>query len=170
MITPAVLILACGSLILTTSNRLTRVIDRVREISTEIEMLAANTENEEKFVQEKRTLLFELLDKAIGRARLLQKAMTRLYVALSTFLATSVALGVVAVTSSSFAPVALVLGFVGAGLMFAASILLILESQIGLASTYTEMDFLWRRGQHHAPPEVMQLKKGFWRLFGTSRS
>ena len=132
-------------------------------------MLAADPVNEEKFVNEKRTMLFELLDKAIHRARLLQKAMTRLYVALSTFLATSVALGVVAVTNSAFAPVALILGFIGAGLMFAASVLLILESQIGLASTYTEMDFLWRRGQHHAPAELQQLKKGFWRLFGTSR-
>ncbi|HET7711316.1 MAG TPA: DUF2721 domain-containing protein, partial [Thermoanaerobaculia bacterium] len=34
MITPAVLILASGSLILTTSNRLTRVVDRVREMLT----------------------------------------------------------------------------------------------------------------------------------------
>ena len=62
MITPAVLILACGSLSLTTSNRLTRVIDRVRELSREIEMLAMEKDDPE-YVNEKRTLLFTLLDR-----------------------------------------------------------------------------------------------------------
>ena len=61
MITPAVLILACGSLILTTSQRLTRVIDRVRELSKEIEEVAGDTRGEE-FIREKRTMLFDLMD------------------------------------------------------------------------------------------------------------
>lgn len=64
MITPAVLILACGSLILTTSQRLTRVIDRVRELSGEIEALAEDSRSEER-VAEKRTMLFDLLERAI---------------------------------------------------------------------------------------------------------
>lgn len=155
MITPAVLILACGSLILTTSQRLTRVIDRVRELSSEIEMLAADTRSED-FVQDKRKMLFELLEKAINRARLLQRAITRLYLALSSFVATSVAIGIISLTRINFGAVALVLGFIGLGLTLTASFLLIAESRIGLASTFTEMDFLWKRGQHHAPPETRE--------------
>jgi len=37
MITPAVLISACGSMILSTSSRLGRVVDRVRPLSEKLE-------------------------------------------------------------------------------------------------------------------------------------
>lgn len=168
MITPAVLILACGSLILTTSQRLTRVIDRVRELSAEVELLAADTSSED-YVNEKRTALFDFMHRAITRARFLQFALTFLYVALSTFVGTSVAIGVVGMTGFDLSTTALVLGFIGAALMLGASFLLIIESRVGLASTYAEMDFLWRRGQHHAPPEFQALKRSFWRLFGSGR-
>jgi Protein of unknown function (DUF2721) len=40
MITPAVLISACGSMILSTSSRLGRVVDRVRALSDKLEKLA----------------------------------------------------------------------------------------------------------------------------------
>lgn len=39
MITPAVLISASGTLVLSTSNRLTRVVDRVRTLAREAEAL-----------------------------------------------------------------------------------------------------------------------------------
>jgi hypothetical protein len=165
MITPAVLILASGSLILTTSNRLTRVIDRVREISAEIEALAT-AELDPQYVADKRTLLVTLLNRATHRARLLQRAMTRLYVALSTFVATSVAIGVVALTRKEWAVVALALGFIGAFLLFSSSILLIVESRIGLGSTFVEMDFLWKRGLHHVPPESVEARHRWWHIFG----
>ena len=37
MITPALLISACGTLVLSTSNRLSRVVDRVRVLTAEVE-------------------------------------------------------------------------------------------------------------------------------------
>ncbi len=40
MMTPAVLISACGSMILSTSHRLGRVVDRVRALSDKLEELA----------------------------------------------------------------------------------------------------------------------------------
>ena len=40
MITPAVLISACGSMILSTSSRLGRVVDRVRSLSDRLEEMA----------------------------------------------------------------------------------------------------------------------------------
>ncbi len=40
MITPAVLISACGALIFSTSSRLGRVIDRVRSLSEKFEQIA----------------------------------------------------------------------------------------------------------------------------------
>ncbi|HEX7151283.1 MAG TPA: DUF2721 domain-containing protein [Thermoanaerobaculia bacterium] len=143
MITPAVLILASGSLILTTSNRLTRVVDRVREMAKEVEELEEKVEPQ-PHLEEKRTLLFAQLDRSTRRSRILQKSMTRLYIALAMFVATSVAIGIVTLFGVHFAWVPLSLGFIGAGLMFSASVHLIFESRIALQTTYAEMDYIVR--------------------------
>jgi len=76
-----------------------------------------------------------------------------------------VAIGVVALTEASLAIVAIVFVFIGAGLMLEASVLLILESRIGLSSTYAEMDFLWKRGLHSSP-EVRE-NRSLWRFLGS---
>jgi hypothetical protein len=144
MITPAVLILASGSLILTTSTRLTRVVDRVREMLSDIEQLASDA-----VAHEKRQLYLHQLDRSAQRARFLQKTLTRLYTALAMFVATSVAIGIVALLGLRFAWVALVFGFIGSGLLFSASILLIFESRLALAGTYEEMDFTRRVAERH---------------------
>ncbi|HXG59080.1 MAG TPA: DUF2721 domain-containing protein [Thermoanaerobaculia bacterium] len=158
MITPAVLILASGSLILTTSNRLTRVVDRVREMLADLEAIA---DASDELSNEKRTLLFAQLERATLRARLLQRAMTRLYLGLAMFIATSVSIGVVAL-SSRFAWMPLLLGFIGAGLLFWASIILIFESRLALATTYAEMDYIWRV---HMPADRRErLRDAWWHL------
>lgn len=141
MITPAVLILASGSLILTTSNRLTRIVDRVRAIANELEEL---TEATTPHLEARRNLLFDQLHRATRRARHLQSAMAMLYIGLSMFIATSVALGVLALLQLNVVWVPLVFGFIGAGLMFWASIYLLLESRIALASTLAEMAYINR--------------------------
>ena len=43
-------------------------------------------------------------------------------------------------------------------MMLAASLILILESRIALRSTYIETEFLWKRGQHHIPPEARYMR------------
>jgi hypothetical protein len=66
MITPAVMILATSSLILTTTNRLVRIVDRVREMLPEFEKLVHSEQPD----QRKLTMLFEDLHRATIRARL----------------------------------------------------------------------------------------------------
>lgn len=162
MITPAVLILACGSLLITTSNRLTRVVDRVREVSTEIEELARTGDTGEHTIG-RRAMLFELLAFAMLRGRYLQRAVTSLYSALGTFLLTSLVMGILTLTRFNHATVALLLSFVGAGLMLYASALMILESRVGIRSLNVETDFLWKQGQHHAPPgRVIEERRRWW--------
>ena len=124
MITPAVLILATGSLILTTTNRLVRVVDRVRAMLPEFEQQAAE-KSLDALQQERRDMLFRQLDRATIRARLIQKALARLYIALSVFLATSVALGVIALVGA--------LAFSGLGLLIASRVRTI-EAVSGLRS------------------------------------
>jgi hypothetical protein len=141
MITPAVMILATGSLILTTTNRLVRALDRIREALPEFEKLAALDMHDDA-TDKKWAMMNEQIQRATARARLMQRALTRLYIALGTFLATSVALGVISFVRVNAAWVPLTLGLIGVGLLFSASVLMIIESRIALNSTYAEMDYI----------------------------
>ena len=91
MITPAVMILAISSLILTTTNRFVRIVDRVREMLPEFEKLVQTEKPDEAKV----IMLFAELGRATVRASHGQHALAQLYLALGAFLATSIALGVV---------------------------------------------------------------------------
>ena len=78
-------------------------------------------------------MLFVQLDFVTTRSRLLQRALSRLYAALAFFVGTSVSIGLVAITSSAFTLVPIVLGLTGAGLLLYAAFLLIKESRFALA-------------------------------------
>jgi hypothetical protein len=150
MVTPAVLILASSSLVLATSNRLGRAIDRTRAVSERVADLSRLEDR--TMLHEERALLLQQLARTARRTKLLTRTLTSLYSALAVFIATSVAIGVVTALGVPYAWVALLLGFVGAGLLFWASVLLILESRIALASVYDEMEFVQRLGSHYGPP------------------
>src|SRR6185503_17862308 len=92
MITPAVLILGSSSLLITTSNRSVRCIDRVRERVKELEALGSATDEGTEI---RRKHLNLQLDINIRRARLLQWSMALLYGGISFFIATSVSIGVI---------------------------------------------------------------------------
>lgn len=139
MITPAVLILASGSLIMTTSSRLIRVIDRIREMVAALESL---DESPADHREARREHLFAHLKTNTVRARLLQRAMALLYVGISFFIATSVAIGVVSLLHVDVGWIPMLTGFFGAGLLFTASLYLIYESRLALATTYAEMDYI----------------------------
>jgi hypothetical protein len=57
----------------------------------------------------------------------------------------------------------LLFGAVGVVLLFSASILLIFESRIPLASAYAEMDYIRHFSGHLAPAELRKRRR--WRLF-----
>lgn len=154
MITPAVLISACGSLAISTANRLGRTIDRVRRLSDQFTELAEGVEPEKD--AGRRAMLFDQLARATRRTRLLQRAMTRIYLAISVFVATSVAIGIVAVTGEGYAWIPITLGLGGAALLFHASVLLIAESQVQLGAVSGEMDFVWQAGRRLAPSELVE--------------
>src|ERR1044071_6788347 len=84
MITPAVLISACGALILSTSTRLGRVVDRVRSLIDRFEeMMKTQEEGDDvELFEERRAFIFHQLDRLTTRSRLLQKSMTVFYLAL----------------------------------------------------------------------------------------
>jgi len=143
MITPAVLISACGALIFSTSSRLGRVIDRVRILSDRFQEVIAHPEKDE-MAEERRLLIFTQLDRQTSRARLIQRAMVAFYSALGVFVATSVAIAVISALARNFTWIAVVLGLIGGLFMLYGSMLLIIESRMALSAIMTEMDFLWK--------------------------
>lgn len=151
MITPVVLILATGQLILTTSQRLARSVERARKLSDQYEELAQKKEH--GAAKDKKDFLFQLLLRAASRSRKLQQVMSLLYVALSFFVATSVAIGLLEALDLEAFWVPVVLGLAGAILLLYATVLLILETRIALGAVDTEMDYLTRHYGNEAQPE-----------------
>jgi hypothetical protein len=139
MITPALLISAAGTLVLSTSNRLARVVDRVRTLGRMAEELTPAAE-----VDDKRQLITEQLEKLGARIRYLVPAIATLYTAIGLLVAASISVGVVAVIGwrTSWFPV--ILGLIGACALFYASVLLVREMRLAAGSTLNEMNYVRR--------------------------
>src|SRR5689334_5233346 len=112
LITPAVLISACGALIFSTSTRLGRVIDRTRALSDRFQMLAAHPEQDE-LSEERRLLIFTQLDRQTAPARLIQRAMTAYYTALAIFVSSTVAIAIFSPVARTYTWTAVLLGVIG---------------------------------------------------------
>jgi uncharacterized protein DUF2721 len=157
MITPAVLISACGSMILSTSHRLGRVVDRVRVLSDKLEELTDKLVDDTK---DRQAIIFAQLDKLTSRARILQRSMVAFYLALGMFVATSVAIGVVAIAGNPrYNLVPVIVGLVGACFLFYGSMLLIFEARLALSTIHAEMDFIWRQTKRVAPADLVEQHK-----------
>src|SRR6185312_10738451 len=159
MITPAVLISACGSMILSTSARLGRVVDRVRTLSDRLEEMPAYNEKVAT-AAERQALIFQQLDKLTSRARILQRCMVTFYLSLGMFVTTSVPIGIVPFTGNpryNVVPVAV--GLVRPTLLLYSSVLLILEARLACSTIHAEMDFVWRRTKKVAPAEIVNQHK-----------
>ena len=162
MITPAVLISACGALILSTSTRLGRVVDRVRMLIQDFEEMMMKTQGEDalELFEERRAVIFNQLDKLTTRTRLLQKSMRVFYLSLGAFVLTSIAIGLLSATGGGdgYAWLAVALGLLGSSGLFYGSVLLIRESRLAQESLNAEMDFIWKLGRALAPPHLRQTR------------
>src|SRR5262245_45798506 len=156
MITPAVLISASGMLVLSTSNRLVHVVARVRDLSDRLERMMEFEGSKRQ--AEKRLMIIRQLELLTSRARLLHRSLTSLYGAIGIFVLTTFDIGITANSRSHrFGYAAVILGLIGTAFLCYSSMLLILEARRAFASTKSEMDFLWRRGQSYTsskPAEV----------------
>jgi Protein of unknown function (DUF2721) len=159
MITPAVLISACGALIFSTSSRLGRVVDRVRALSAKFEELAKHPEADD-LADDRRQLVFAQLDRQTSRARLIQRAMVAFYSALGIFVSSSVAIAVISAVARSFTWIAVVLGVLGALFMLFGSVLLVIESRMAMSAISSEMDFVWKVSQRYAAGKLDEARGG----------
>jgi hypothetical protein len=152
MITPAVLISAGGTLVLSTSNRLSRVVDRVRTLAADADQLepadgppSVRSEREAK----KRVLLSSQLRDLWKRAILLRSAIAALYVAIGLLIATSIGVGIFTAFGFDYSFIPITLGMLGTGGLLWATGLLVREARLAIASTLEEVEYagaVLRRG------------------------
>ena len=148
MITPALLISATGTFILSTSNRLGRVVDRVRVISEKMDELMCGRPSLE-MMEERKTMMIEQLGQLSSRADLLQRTLTVFYLASGAFVACSVAIGLAAAFKYENAWVPVALGLLGACFLFYGSVMLIFEARHAVSSLRAETSFLRRLVIYH---------------------
>ena len=139
MITPAVLISACGTLILSTSTRLARIMDRVRELGTISEALLTGSRT--RLAQMRLRGVEEQLTAQSERGRLLQRALTGFYYALGMFVATAIAIALVTYVAHG-AVVPAVLGIAGMLTLFYGCLLLLRETRLALRAVDAETAFV----------------------------
>ncbi len=140
MITPAVLISACGTLLFSTSARLGRIFDRVNGLKTEVEAVLAGKAT---FPEERMAFLKMQLEKQRIRAALMQKALAALYTATALFIAASLAIALnVAFGDSDTSWIPTAIALTGGGFLFAASAILIYESRYNLKFINRHIEFI----------------------------
>jgi hypothetical protein len=156
MITPAVLISACGLLILSTSARLARVMDRVRLLGRGLQSLVEE-EQARAFAEERRRELERQIALQSRRGRLIQRSLTGFYVALCTFVGTAIAIGLARYVSiAAWLPAGL--GILGTLFLFYGCVLLVGEARLALRSIEDEIGFaarlreMYQTRQVPAPP------------------
>ncbi len=145
MITPAVLISAAGTLVLSTSNRLARVVDRIRALvarAEEVQSLAERAAAHVPLREAERQLIADQLVRLSERVRLLVAAMTVQYTAIGLFVATSIAIGIVALLDWQYGWVPVIFGLAGAGALLYSSVLLIREARLAVRSNLQELAFV----------------------------
>jgi hypothetical protein len=96
-------------------------------------------------------MIFDQLDLYTNRARLLQRSLTSLYLAIGFFVLTTVDIGIAASSGAHrLSLVAIILGLIGSSYLCYGSVLLILEARLAFVTTKREMDFLLRLGRRYA--------------------
>lgn len=154
MVTPTLLISAVGSLVLSTSTRLGRVVDRVRELERRLSDLIYVENKDDVPLYDKRVeVIVNLLDLATSRSRILQRALATFYYGIGFFIMTSVSIAVASLLGIyRWAPVPI--GLVGIMFVFYGAILMIRETRMATATVNAEMDFTWELAREVAPENV----------------
>src|SRR6185369_9452833 len=154
MVTPTLLISAVGSLVLSTSTRLGRVVDRVRELERRLSDLIYTQDKNDVPLYDKRVeVIVDLLDLATSRSRLLQRALATFYYGIGFFIMTSLSIAAASLLGVyRWAPVPI--GVVGIMFVFYGAILMIRETRMATATVNAEMDFTWELAREVAPENV----------------
>ena len=155
MVTPTLLISATGSLVLSTSTRLGRVVDRARELEVRLsELIVVEDKTKVPLYDKRLETIVNLLDKVTTRARILQKAMGAFYYGLGFFILTSVTIAIAGLFNI-YRWLPIPVGIIGIMYLFYGSFLMLRETRMATATINAEMDFTWTLAKTVAPREII---------------
>ncbi len=140
IVTIAILISACGSLIISTSGRLIRVTDICRGLCEKAKTEINETELDQIFYQ---------LEKIGPRIKILETALTLFYISISSFTFTTLFLSVDQILPKDLSALTLGTGILGVLIMPVASILLVTERQFTMKSIWQEIDYVNKTFKKH---------------------
>lgn len=140
MIAPALFMTANGSLIISTSNRMSRIVDRIRQLNIEGDALCRGA-SQLDFLEDRLEHVHVQLDRMTKRSDLIRLALTLLYLAMAMYVGTSLTMAVDALLGNNLVVVPTTLAILGVSLMLAACVQLTREAQIALRSNRLEIVF-----------------------------
>ncbi len=155
MVTPTLLISATGSLVLSTSTRLGRVVDRARELERRLsELITIEDKTTIPLYDKRLDTVVKLIDKVTTRSRILQRALSAFYYGLGFFILTSVTIAIAAFfTTYRWMPIPI--GIIGIMYLFWGSVQMLRETRLATATINAEMDFTWTLAKTVAPKEII---------------
>ena len=142
MITPAVLISASGTLVLSTTNRLGRIVDRVRKLNEDAAALPPWDPTDEDALAQ-RGLIADQIGHQARRIGGLQWAVITLYTAIGLLVGCSLTIGL-ATASGWLVWVPVGLGLLGAAALLVAAVFLVRDARLAVRSTLAELDYIRR--------------------------
>jgi Protein of unknown function (DUF2721) len=138
MIAPALFLTATGSLLISTSTRIGRIVDRIRVIVT---LCEGGQLEQLDFPDLRRKHAVDELNHLQSRSNRVSAAVTMLYLAFSAFAATSMLIAINAVTGNHIEGLPVVCAVAGVGLLLVACINLVLEARSSLQGNGREVAF-----------------------------
>jgi hypothetical protein len=145
MISPAVLMAAGSSVILSTSNRLGRVVERVRQLMKDAQRLeGVDPATETPAEAEQHDFILQQLEFCALRMNLLRSALAGLYTSLALLVLTSLLIGVLIFLRGDAGWLPLGTGLTGAFAFLFSMVQLVREAAWAVIGTQGEMAFIER--------------------------
>lgn len=143
MLAPAFFLTATASLLMSANTRLARVVDRLRALLRELDSVESEGAAE-------RELLDRRIVKQRRRTQLILRGSQLLYVAISSFVATSLFVAIDGFLGHRLGVLPTLFAVIGVLAMFAASIYLSRESSLAVEAINEEMDHAHARAGRRA--------------------
>jgi hypothetical protein len=140
MITPAIFLTANGSLIISTSNRMSRIVDRIRVLNEQADKICRGGTDLD-YTVERVAHVHDQLERLVWRGDCIRYALVALYVAFGSFVGTSLTLALDVWAGNNLRVLPTVLALVGVTLMLAACVNLVREGLEALRSNRLEVRF-----------------------------
>ena len=164
MIAPALFATATGSLLISTANRIARIVDRIRTI---VGLCESHQFEQLDFAEQRRAHFMEELRHLHLRSNRASAAVTLLYMAFCAFAMTSMMIALNAVAGQHLEAVPVLCAVVGVALLIVACVNLVLEARRSLQGNEREVRFFYELETRRAQARVAPAAK-FRKLPGNS--